>query len=447
MFFLTSLLSVLISSIGFSQQTIPWQDSQFGCIDSPLAQKYVRDFNIDTRSFGGLELCNANIDTKKLLNDISIIDFGRFSADGNNVFIRGFIPSNQYYAWMKGQTRGMDRGQDIPYATAYNSGGYFTMQDGWAVLSTLGRVGTIVHEARHTAGYRHYSCDQGPYEGANLAGCDTSYQQGGSHAIEMEYYARVSVHGQNFHPVYKSMARLMAIARGNAFFNQPVLQKKEGLLALSADRNQAELILNGQKVIREIPQAEGILKRTSFGGVIFNGVSAQSIELYGNDRLNTNIEDTYSYFKILLDNRLNLLDFEEFDIGTKRFVTRVQTTKSIEFFDFPRGQWARPVNLNFELAGTATRLENNQSGYFLIGTDARIYPVNPQNKTVGAALNFKWSASTLQVAQYENTVLVLKNNGLIYQRNSTQQSIWPGGQGRYRAMINVPVYDGFQVMR
>lgn len=447
LFFCLSFLSLILTTTAQAQQSqvLPWEDSKFGCINENTARKYVKDYNIDVKSFGGLELCKSEVDTKKLFNDLAILEFGAFTGDGNNLFIRGFVPAEQYYSWMESQTRGMNRGQDVPYATAYNRGGYFTMQDGWALLSTLGRVGTVVHEARHTAGYRHYGCTQGPYQDANVSGCDPSYQYGGSHGVEMEYYARVSVHGKNFHPVYKTMARLMAIARSNAFFNQPVIQKREGVLALSADRNQAELAMGQHKVIREAPQAQGQLKRTSFGGVIFNGTHAQSIELYGAQRLGVNIEDTYSYYKLMLEKRLNLFDFEEFDIGTKRFVARMQSPKSIEFFNFPEGEWVRPLNLPFETALTATRLENGQTGYFLIGKDTKIYPVNPQNRTVGPALNFNWNPQIMSLAGWGNYTLMLKTDGTIHVSNGQESQPWGGAQGRYRGLINVPVYDGFEV--
>lgn len=440
-------VALSLSSVGNTQspQDLPWQDSQFSCINESTARKYVRDFNIDVKSFGGLELCNAQIDTKKLLNDIAILELGSFRNDGQNVFVRGFVPTGQYYQWMKSQTRGMDRGQDIPYATAYNRGGYFTMQDGWALLSTLGRVGTVVHEARHTANYRHYGCNQGPYQGASVSGCDPSYQYGGSHAVEMEYYARVSVFGNNFHPVYRTMARLMAIARSNAFFNQPVIQKREGVLALSTDRQQSELAMGQRKVIREAPQAEGLLKRTSFGGVVFTGKAAHSIELYGAQKTGVNIEDTYSYFKLLLEKRLPLFDFEEFDISTQRYVVRMQNNRSLEFYNFPQGEWHRPINLSFEVASTATRLPNGQSGYFLISRDAKIYPVNPANRTVGAALPFTWNPSIINVAAWEGYQLLLKEDGQIYVSNGQQTQPWGGSQGRYKGIINVPVYDGFEV--
>ena len=264
-----NLIITLFLAASIQAADIPHEDTDFGCTNVNKAEQYRRDFNIDTRSFGGNELCKSQVDTKKLYNDLQIVEEGTFSQSGDNLFIKGFVPQNQYYAWLKSQTRGVERGNDIPAATAYNSGGYFTMQDGWAKLSTLGRVGTIVHEARHTAGYRHFACSYGPYADSRMPGCDTHYGQAGSHGVEMEYYGRVSVRGQNFHPIYKSMARLMAVARSNFVFNTPPMKKREGLLVLTQDQ-KAYLIADGERVERERPSVQGQLKRTSFGASILS---------------------------------------------------------------------------------------------------------------------------------------------------------------------------------
>src|SRR5690606_12946848 len=144
-----------------------------------------------------------------------------------------------------------------------------------------------------------------------LSGCDQNYSQGGSHAIEMEYYARVSVQGVNFHPVYKSMARLMAVARANFVFNTPVLQKREALVAVNADG--AFLFDNNQWIERDMPNTGGILKRTSAGAVIFDGKTAYPIEMYGRLGVSPMIKDDYSYFKLLNGRDGNWKDLEEFD--------------------------------------------------------------------------------------------------------------------------------------
>ena len=441
------LLTLIISGMVWAQE-LPYKDKDFACTDQVTAQKYVRDYSIDTNSFGGMELCDSKVDTKKLLNDLEIIEKGHFNTfgNGNNTYIRGFIPADGYYSWMKAQTRGVSRGNDIPAATAYNSGGYFTMQDGWAILSTLGRVGTIVHEARHTAGYRHVSCTQGPYQGASMAGCDTTYQYAGSHAIEMEYYARVSVMGTNFHPVYKTMARLMGIARSNFVFNQPVIQKKEAVLAMVQGGSHADLILNDQIVEREVPQVSGILKRTSFGGVVFDGTQAYAIELYGNNHNNTPIQDTYSYYKLLSRGDTPVFDFEEFDVPPKRYSVQMKTNHTFQFFDYPNGDWNREGSLNFQAQRSATMLENGQTGYFLIDAQGSIYPFNVQSLNVGNKLNIKWNPSHVDIVSYNGKTLILKNDGVIYEKQANgSEAVWALGKNHYSALINTPVYDGFVV--
>lgn len=439
------LLTLIISGMVWANE-LPYLDNNFACTDQATAQKYVRDYRIDTRSFGGLELCNSQVDTKKLLNDLEIVEKGHYHTNGNSVYIRGFVPADGYYTWLKSQTYGIDRRNDMPTATAYNSGGYFTMQDGWALLSTLGRVGTVVHEARHTAGYRHVGCSQGPYQGVSMSGCDTNYQYAGSHAIEMEYYARVSVLGTNFHPVYKTMARLMGIARSNFVFNQPVIAKKEAVLALAQNNSHADLIMDDQVIEREVPQKEGQLKRTSFGGVIFDGSQAYAIELYGKTRNHVAIEDTYSYYKLMDRAAGPVFDFEEFDVGSKRFSVQMKNNQTLQFFEYGAGDWGRSTPLSFQVERSVTRLENGQAGLFLIDAQGVIYPVNVQSKNVANSLSEKWNPTIIDVANYNGKTLLLKTDGIIYEKQANgSETIWPLGKNRYSALINTPVYDGFKV--
>lgn len=445
----TVLLALLFSGSAVLAQTMPYQDAEFGCIDVAQAQRYVQDFKIDVASFGGMELCNPQVDTKKLLNDIQILENGRFdSANTQNKFIRGFVDSSNYYAWMKSETRGVERGQDIPYATAYNSGGYFTMQDGWAKLSTLGRVGTFVHEARHTEGYRHIQCTQGSYQGTSVAGCDTSYSYGGSHAVEMEYYARVAVQGVNFHPVYKKMARLMAIARSNIFFNTPIIQPREAVLALATDRKSVGLYDQGQWVTREVPDVPGRLKRTSYGAVLFDGLRAFAIELYENSGFTDPVSDTYSYFKLLSEKDTAVKDMEEFDSGIKRYVVKVSTDNKLAAYDFPNGVWGRDQNLGFDVVNTSTAVPGvAQSGYYLVSQAGDVYAYQPQNGRV-VSQNKKWDFDNVSVINYNNQSLMLKSNGHIFTQSSTGEvKPWSEANEIYSALVTTPVYDGFEVKK
>lgn len=420
---------------------LPYSDQDFACITQQQAQKYSDDFSIDTDSFGGVELCNSNVDTKKLFNDLQIIEQGKFAADASNLLIKGYVPADQYYSWMKSQTRSMRRGNDVPYATAYNSWGNFTMQDGWSKSATLGRVGTVIHEARHTAGYRHYPCNQGPYMNANLDGCDQNYTQAGSHAIEMEYYARVSVAGQNFHPVYKAMARLMAMGRANFVFNTSPIQKREAVVAMN---EAGPVLFDGTvKAQREGTGFVGHLKRTSFGASLFNGLQAVALDLYELNGAHPSINDDYSYFKLLGMQQLGTLkDFEEYDRNQKRYVAVVTGSNQLKTYNFPSGAWNNATTLSMNVDRTATTLPTGEQGYFLI-SNGDVYSVNGDNQQV-TSTGKKWDSQIQNVALLNGKTLVLKTDGVIYQRNADGSEA-AFDSGKYTEMVNVPMYDAFEV--
>lgn len=439
--------SLLIANLAHSETAdLPYQDGSFSCITSAEAEKYIQDFSIDVSSFGGKELCNSNVDTKKLFNDIRIIENGTFSPVGSNHLIRGFVDSAKYYSWMTEQTRGVQRGNDVPWATAYNSGGYFTMQDGWARSSTLGRVGTFIHEARHTEGYMHIPCNHGPYQGVSLNACDSNYSYGGSHAVEMEYYARVSVQGTNFHPVYKKMARLMAIARSNFVFNTIVMQPREAILTLNQDRSKANLFDQGTWTSREVPGFVGQLKRTSFGAVIFNGLKAMSVELYKNSGFPDMVEDTYSYYKLLAETS-NVKEYEEFESGPQRYVVKVSKDNKISAWDFPNGAWGAEQQLPFSVAKTSTSIPGlSKSGFFLIGTDKQVYNYVPESQRL-VKQNATWDAANKDVVVFKNQNLILREDGKIYSQNSGVLQPWMEATDVYSALVAVPLYDAFEVVK
>jgi len=430
---------------------IPYQDAEFACLTRAEAERLVADFKIDVSSFGGMELCNSNIETKKLFNDLQILELGRFETGAPNKFIRNFVDAHNYYSWLKQETRGVRRGNDVPYATAYNSGGYFTMQDGWAKLSTLGRVGTFVHEARHTAGYRHITCNQGSYQGSSVFGCDSTYNYGGSHAVEMEYYARVSVQGANFHPVYKKMARLMAIARSNIFFNTAVINKREAVLALTADHTEAHLFDNENWYVREVPQANMIagsrLKRTSFGAVLFDGIKAFSIELYQNSGFSDVVSDSYSYYKLLTEKNDQVKDFEEFDVGTKRYAVKITKANKLVSYEFPNGRWGKEQVVPVEVSHVSTAmLGQTQAGLYIIGKAGEIYSYQPQTQKLSLQ-STRWNNEIKEVIVFKGQNLVLNNNGQIQILSANGLVPWTATNNLYSGLIAAPVYDGFEVIK
>ena len=427
-------------------QSLPVHDRDFECLNEATAQQYTKDFNIYEKSFGKRDLCDNSTDLKKLFNDMELIRLGRFSAQApGNILIRDFVPEAQYYGWLKTQTRGVSRGNDIPYATAYNRGGYFTMQDGWAQLSTLGRVGVLIHEARHTAGYSHIPCVAGPYADARTAGCDRDYSYGGSHGVEMEYYSRVHVRGENFHPVYKTMARLMAMGRANFVFNKPVLKTKEALVAIQARDQRPIMFYQDKSWPRDVLSAPGALKRTSFGASIFDGRNAFAIEMYQPLGQSKSLVDVYSYFKLLDRKSANpLKDFEEFDLGYRRFAVKLSSENQVASYDFPSGRWSTDRTLGFSPVKTVTTLPSGERGYFLIDGKSQIYSYDPKKNVTVGPLEKTWDSQILKVAHDERgRTVYLRQDQTLWWDEAGQWS--PYIEGSWSDLVTIPIYDAYEV--
>lgn len=445
---LFSLALIALATNSYSATNLPYNDADFGCFSQADANRYMGDFSVDVSSFGGLDLCNPATDSKKLLNDLSLIEKAEFGPDAQHILIHGYVPRDHYYSWMKGETRGMQRGNDIPWATAYNSGGYFTMQDGWAALSTLGRVGTVIHEARHTAGYRHYACTHGPYGASSSAGCDTSFSQGGSHAIEMEYYTRVVLESKNLHPVYQSMARLMALGRTNFVFNESPIRKREALLGLAGNRM---VLVDGSEVYeRETPRAPASarLKRTSFGASLVSGTDAVAVDVHGFSANGASINDDYSYYKLFRTPRPNApqsaMAIEELDVGNLRYFAVLGEQGKVYSYDFPNGAWFAPTAATPGAATFVTRSPSGQAGLFLVKTDGTILPFDLPSRRFGAALADRWMANTVAYAQWGNTLVRLGNNGAVVVAASGAP-FEPFANKQFTDLVNVPLYDAFEV--
>lgn len=443
-------LVFLFSALVAHADELPYKDQDFGCTAAADADRYFSDFNVDLDSFSGRELCNPTVDTKMLLNDLTIIEKTKFAAEVKHPFVRGYVAKDDYYNWMKGETRGVARGHDIPYATAYNSGGYFTMQDGWKALSTLGRVGTIIHEARHTEGYRHYRCETGPYASSWVSGCDTSYSQGGSHAVEMEYYARVVLEAQNLNPVYKSMARLMALGRSNFVFNEQPMKTREALLAKSAGK---VTLVDGSKVVdRDLPQgidASAKLKRSSFGAtLVVNRTEAYALDLYDNATSKVAKSDDYSYFKMFKMEKDKLPEpvkaMEELDVGNLRFFTALTENGSFYNYNFGEGHWYDSVRAPADATDLVTTTPSGKRGLFAVKKDGSLFAFNFSRQRFETNATEMWPAAASAYAFAGTRLVKLGSDGRIVDANSGES--FSSLPGQYTDLVNVPLYDAFEVV-
>ncbi len=432
-------------SIPVWSQTLPVFDADFTCLTDSQAQTMVNDFHIDVQSFGGVELCNGDVDSKKLFNDLTVVKDGTFRSD--NVFIKDLLTTS-YYDFLKKNTYGVRRKNDVPTATAYNQKGYFTMQDGWTQLSTLGRVGTIIHEARHTEGYRHVVCNQGPYKMTFVSGCDSDYAYGGSHAVEMEYYAKVVVRGENFHPLYKKMARLMGLARSNFVFNTPVIQRREALL-VRTEKNHGFLVNSKLEVVpRELPESPGHLKTSSSGGVLFEGSRAWALDLYSKDHATDLISDAYSYFKLLKDNDSpkNLKEFDELDKGGLRFVIGLNQNNEYGFFEFKDGNWTSFVSSGLNVEKTLTSNAQGETGLFFVDNNHKAHKMNLIDRTVDPVGSDLAVDDVAYTQAFENSFR-LDSQGKVFIR-AKDTDFWtevPVSGEKIVEMITVPLYDAYEV--
>src|SRR5690606_5053837 len=140
------------------------------------------------------------------------------------------------------------------------------------------------------------------------------------HGVEMEYYARVVLESKNLHPVYQSMARLMALGRSNFVFNEMPMKRREALVALG--QGKVGLADGNSLTMRPAsPNAHDRLKRTSFGASLFDGRRVLAVDLYG---ASGDLSDDYSYYKLfqLPADRLpvEIAAVEEVDVGNLRYL-------------------------------------------------------------------------------------------------------------------------------
>lgn len=414
------------------------------CFPKTKAQKWIQDFNISINTFESDDLCRSESDLKLILEDLQLIENAVFIGKKENIFILDIIDQNQYFVWLKDQTNGIRRAHDIPFATAYNTNGYFTLQDGWRNLSSLGRVGTLIHEARHTEGSNHIRCIHGPYKNSSVQGCDQSVEQKGSHAVEMEFYARVVLEGQNFHPVFVQMARLMTLARSNFVFNIPPVTRREILVGLSSDhiitQNHDQLVESIELPSKDMAR----LKRSSAGFTLILNDQVQTIDFASDNPIW--IDDEFTYYKILNDDRLKgIIDLEEYDTNERRFVVALTNEGMLYTYKFSQGSWSSGVRAQ-DVKQFVTTDPNGKEGLYILTYDKDLYPLDPSTLTRGDRSQTIWPATALQFFNWENHLYRIEASNNIQSSNifrSDNKKHFLFNNQKLNQVIKAPVYDIF----
>lgn len=405
------------------------------CLDAQKVADYVRDFRIRKSTFGKEDLCDPKNELYQLYQSLLVIEAGQYSGRSRSKFIHNFVPKDKYLAWNAQRIYQLRRGHDIPYATAYNSGGYVTVQDGWAQLSSLGKVGTLIHEARHTDGYGHTACKFGPYKSEGVSGCDRSVESGGSHGVEMEYYARVVLEGENFHPVYQSMARLMLLARGHFVFNKPPLQADQGVFLRGV--NGESFFFQSGTYYRQFPlnnYGNWLMKRGSMGPVLFDGQKALSVDIY-NAQV-TPQKDEFSYYKLLDFPRPEpFQDMEEIDQGGKKYLVALGQSGQLYQYAFRRSRWNR-IHSPSDYLAFKTRDPLGRSGLFVVHQSGQVERWDLARRKL-QALPELWPAHVVDIVEMGSELVELRQNGQLVVRR-TQQVV--EGLPALMQAVEVPIY-------
>ena len=238
------------------------------CISKKQANRYISQFKILKQSFGDIDLCdNANL-FKSLLNSFSVLESARFS----NVPVPGMsqVLPYDYYTYMKGQKLIIEHDTwgrcpamalaciEVPSMTCCGPGKDPTARHIYVTdfyvskqVPFVTKFGTLVHESRHAGWkYFHKYCTHGFYKGQPA--CDSDFASQGSYVVEIEFYLRVALAGQNFDASTRAMALIYGIFGIENHINQPELSPQEGVLLVDAQDDHV-VLFDGEHII-ERPQ-------------------------------------------------------------------------------------------------------------------------------------------------------------------------------------------------
>jgi hypothetical protein len=223
--FISSLLSITalsaVSSVwadDASHVAIPSISDTYSCIPNDQAQDYINELGIQMDQFGGVELCDNTKRGKQVLDAIWSIESGQFAdATGNSSVLEPGLLGVGYYDYLKSHiteivANGCGSGQFI-MACVFLGTTTMHIQDYLFTgnFPSVMQVATLIHEARHTEGFSHVDCEAGPLASIS-GGCDQNLAYRGAYAVELEYLAKVTMQGQNFNPVFQTLARQSAIS-------------------------------------------------------------------------------------------------------------------------------------------------------------------------------------------------------------------------------------------
>lgn len=209
---------------------------------------------------------------------------------------------------------------------------------------------------------------------------------------------------------------------------------REALLIIAGD--EVQLFDGKSEVTFSVANAtDGLLKRTSSGAVLFDGERALVIDMYA--PINALYRDDYSYYKIHNSGFgvTNFKDFEEFDVGPKRYVVGLTDKDELYSFNFPRGKWFTPIRIRgAEFFSTIS--PEGKRGLFVVKADHSVCAYNPERKRC-RDIRVPWPSHVLSYAFYGNRFIELREDGVMYD---VETGI-PFRKSPVHQFVNIPLYD------
>jgi hypothetical protein len=139
----------------------------------------------------------------------------------------------------------------------------------------------------------------------------------------------------------------------------------------------------------------------------------------------------------------NVRAVEELDLGKSRYFTALTDAGHLFSFDFGDGEWFRPVSTPSGAKDLVTTTPSGQRGLFVVTTDGSLVPFDFDRQSFGSALAEKWPANAASFALEGSRVVKLGSDGRV--TDAASGAAVAGFPGHYTDMVNIPLYDAFEV--
>ena len=234
------------------------------CLDPKVISAVKEKVAIPYDDLSSFDPCDENTDAYKLLHSLVLLKNLKLADGDLRRPLNQDILQNDFWAYFVNRASTIINESEFDStclrgAMAYV---YSSQNDGnvhlcpvfyvnW--INAYDRAYTMLHEARHFAGYTHVTCNRGPNTGKE-GFCDTSIDEKGSYAVTVESLTKMAVLVDGLTPAAKFLLKTTAINWTDTSFNEVVLPQGFRATYLVGDDHKG-YIYNGAN-LSEVPSFE-----------------------------------------------------------------------------------------------------------------------------------------------------------------------------------------------